>query len=170
MTQPAEVQPIALCSFGACEEPARFSYTWAWGETGFCCAKHQIMLAQRAQSLNRTIQFVALMPGTPEPMTRDERVRLHAEALAANEETAEVKARNVELYNANQELLKQVRHQAVQLSEALDQNADARGEIDRLIGELAEVRRDQVEKTNELIRLQALLHAGSVEPTLPRQG
>jgi len=153
-----------VCDVDGCGLPATHAYVWAWGTAGHCCARHVAVLRQRAGNLGRDVHITALAAAAPLPMTRDERVRLHAEALAANEEVAETKGRNRELYNANQELGHELGRVRTELRELQSQIADLHSELDSGITERANLKRELAEKTNELVRLQGVLHAHETTP------
>jgi len=152
-----------FCDFEQCREPATHTYVWAWGESGFCCAPHQMMRTQQASQLKRQIQFTALTPGAPERVTFDERVRLHAEAISAREECAEVKGRSAELYSSNQKLAAEVRRQQLVLSQLQSEVADLRAELEQVTREKLEALRQVANLTNEVARAESVLRASGLD-------
>ena len=74
------------------QAPAIYAYTWAWGETGKCCADHQFELQQKAEQLARTISFVPLDAGIAPAVERDERIGYNAKILTLEEELAASRA------------------------------------------------------------------------------
>lgn len=158
-----------MCSVPGCTKPAISTYVWAWGETGACCAEHQVVLQQKAKNLKRTIQFNAIAPGAPTPMTRDERVQLHAARLAAEDETIEAKQRTAKLYDQNQVL-------ATELGKSNRRSEDAAREIERLneaLNLLTDRHDTALEELqtakDEIVRLQTLVDALQGSQLAPTQ-
>ena len=145
-----------------CGQPAEFSYIWPWGESGVACTKCAAVLHQTAANLGRTVAVSALAQMAPTPMSRDERTAMHAKVLAAEDELGLAKDRNRELYNANQQLANEARRMSANIDELKSQLADARSELDAGVEEKGRLRRELADKTEELMRLQTLLHAPHV--------
>lgn len=161
----APLAPVAaLCDVDGCQEPAQFSYLWDWGQTGLCCAHHALILRQKSGNLNRTVTIQSLVAPAPTAMTRDERIRMRAEVMTIQEDVAELKQRNLELYNANQELTRELRRMGTELSQLQDMLADARAEADQLTADKMTALADLGTRTAELVRLEAVLHAADTRP------
>lgn len=155
----------ALCK--DCGEPALFSFTWDWGESGYVCAVHAVTLRHRQQALGRECHFVALRPGAPTAVTQDERVTWHAKLLAAEDQIVEVKTRNLRLFDANETLTAEVKRLTVEATELRSQLADARAEADQLTSEKMQALKQLAETNHELARLQGVLDAAAQLPTPP---
>lgn len=155
---------LALCTVGECKQNALYSYTWDWGEAGFCCARCTVTLQHKMQSLGRTCTFVALQPGAPIELGKDERIQLHARVLAAEDEVRTVKARNLQLFDSNQVLSGEVRQLRAELEQFQSQLADARAEADQLTTEKMKALQQLAETNHELARLQGLLDATNTTP------
>lgn len=155
---PAACAPeIALCDHAGCGKPAKFAYTWEWGETGKCCETHQFTLNQTAGNLARTITFQPLVPDGPPPLLRDERTQLLARAISAESEVDDVKARALELYNQNVRLTQQLQSLTVQHREVTEQLSDARAEVEKCAVELVQRRSENGDLHDELSRLRCLV-------------
>ena len=163
-------EPINLCDQPDCKEPATHSYTWEWGATGTCCAKHQVILQQNADNLARKISFALLASSGTPPLQREERVRLKAEALVANEELAEAKARGLDLYRQNTLLTQQIQSMTVRNREAEAQRKDAVLALERAEARLQELESENATLTDELSRLRVLVELPPAEETQPGVG
>jgi len=182
MTQTAEVQPeaapevatpIPLCDREGCDSAeAVFTYTWDWGESGQCCARHQVELTQLQSQLKRTCQFAPLNANASPPVQREERVRLKAEALVLAEELEEAKGRGVDLYRQNQLLSAQVQALTVRGREADAQLKDAAGAATAWNGEMDKLRTELGNAVDEISRLKVLVPSADAEPpgTEPEAG
>jgi hypothetical protein len=149
-----ETPGIPICDRD-CDKAAVFAYVWAWGESGVCCAEHAAVLQQVAGNLGRSITLTSLVTA-PQPLQRDERVRLIAEKLAAEAELEEVKKSGADLYNDNHKLTLQVqslttRKTALEL-QARDSDRKA-AELDARCQELEAVNADQLQELERLRRL-----------------
>ena len=165
LSEPEVLAPVSvMCDEPGCGDPATYAYLWAWGAGGHVCAKHALILKQRSVNLAREVTLTSLTQMLPSPLSRDDRVRLHAEALSANEERDEVKRRALELYNANVELRREINRALADCAELRDQLADARAEADQLTAEKMSALGDLAERTAELVRLQNLLQAADTRP------
>ncbi len=152
-----QVDQVQLCDQKDCNDPATHAYTWAWGTSGTCCPKHQIVLQQTADQIARTINFSPLNANATPPLQREERVRLKAEALVLDEELKEAKQRGLDLYRQNTNLTQQVQSLTVRNREAEAQRKDAIADLQR-----SELRQQQLEAENatladELSRLRVLV-------------
>jgi septal ring factor EnvC (AmiA/AmiB activator) len=163
-TEPTQPAVTPMCDVAGCDQVAAYAYSWPWGASGFCCAKHARLIQQRGQALKRTPQLTCLTPGAAPPVTREERTRLHAAKLAAEEEADDVRARNAELYGANQQLAREVARQQTALAELESQLRERTKQIDQLLSERRDTAAKLVATTDELARVQSLLHAGSIQP------
>ena len=139
-----------------CGQTAVFAYQWDWGEQGVCCALHAMLLQQVASQINRNVSLSPLRPPTAEPLQRDERTRLTAEALVLAEELTEAKARGLDLYRANVQLTQQVQLMKVRERELVAQHKDALQTAVLLRGELDEREAEHVELADEVSRLRTL--------------
>jgi hypothetical protein len=138
------------------EKPAVFQYLWPWGERGYCSAEGAMLLNQRAEALNRTIQIVAIPDATPAPITRDERIALHAKILTLEAELEESKSRGLELYRTNTRLLERTQLLELREREARAIAEDAQALVTRLEGELAARDTEHASLLEQLERLRAL--------------
>lgn len=137
---------IALCDHKGCKEPAKFSYTWEWGESGKCCGTHQFVLNQTAGNISRQIQFQPLDSGIAPPIQRDERIAFNARVLTLEAELAEGQTRGLELYNQNVQLTQQVqaltvgkRELEAQIVNAGTENAALRQELEARTAQVGEL-------------------------------
>lgn len=151
-----------------CDEPASHSYTWDWGQSGFCCPKHQALRAQQANNLQRNCSFAVVSSTATAPLQREERVRLRAETLTAMEELGEAKQRGLELYQQNQNLTRQVQSLTVQLRECEELRKDAVAAAAPLREQLEETRVALADAVDELGRLKALVPIPPPAGTLPQ--
>lgn len=139
-----------------CTELATHAYTFDWGESGICCARHATLLQQVAANLQRTIQVSPLRDLPPPPLTRDERTQLVAAKISTETELVEVKARGLELYRLNGEQQRTINTLTVQKRELEAQIRDAEGTITTLRGQLEERDAEHAELVLEVERLRGL--------------
>jgi len=159
-----------MCDQTDCKERATHSYTWEWGASGVCCAKHQMVLAQTAASLQRQIHFSPINDGAAPPLQREERVKLRAEALVLGEELEEAKLRGLELYRQNTQLISQVQSLTVRAREQEAQLRDAVKARDDLDLRVASLESENATLHDELGRLRVLVDlppaaSGGFDPT-----
>jgi septal ring factor EnvC (AmiA/AmiB activator) len=148
---------IHMCDQTGCKEPAKFAYTWEWGESGKCCGTHQFVLNQTAGNIERKIQFVPLDSGIAAPMQRDERIAMHARALTLEAELVEAQVRGLELYNQNVQLTAQVQALTVGKRE-LEAQVKRFAEEIQAVGHELEARKAEVgELGDEAGRLRVLI-------------
>lgn len=152
----------AVCTL--CKAPAQYAYTWDWGESGFCCARCSVALNHRSQAVGRVCRLTALTPGAPKPVEYDERINMHAKVLAAEDEVVAVKARNLQLFEANQKLIGEQQRMATEASELRTQLADARAEADQLTVEKMDALKRLADVEHERARLQGILEAARTQP------
>lgn len=145
------------CDQEQCTEPATHSYTWEWGTSGTCCARHQMTLQQTAGNLGRTVNFGVVSDGATPPLQREERVKLRAEALVLAEELAEAKARGLDMYRQIGLLTQQVQSLTVRCREAEAQRKDALSERDAMDQRLEKLESENAELSDELGRLRVLV-------------
>lgn len=145
------------CDQKDCNEPATHSYTWEWGQSGFVCGKHQMLLQQTAGQLGRGVNFAPINAEATPPMQREERVRLKAEALVLAEELAEGKQRGLELYRQNTQLVAQVQSLTVRTREAEAQRKDAVIARDEMDARLAKLETENANLSDELARVRVLI-------------
>jgi DNA anti-recombination protein RmuC len=81
-----------------CTDPPVAEYRWPNGQTGLVCARHQMVLRQRAQRVRQHVTITPLSSVAPAPLTVDERTQLHARRLALEAECEQLRARGLELY------------------------------------------------------------------------
>ena len=155
-------RPQALCDIDGCGEPATHSYVWAWGQAGYACSRHVALIQQQASNLKRQVTLTCLQPGAASQITRDERTKLIASKLAAEGETEDVKARNLDLYNANRALSQEIVRQEVALRELQSQADDLREELEQVTKEKMSALRDLASSEHERARLDGIIHAQSV--------
>lgn len=164
------MEAINLCDQPECKEPATHSYTWEWGATGTCCSKHQVLHQQTADNLGRKISFALLASSATPPLQREERVKLRAEAMVAQEELAEAKSRGLDLYRQNTLLTQQVQSLTVRNREAEAQRKDAVGALERADERLRELESENATLSDELSRLRVLVDMPPVDETQPGVG
>jgi hypothetical protein len=145
----------ALCDRD-CSNAAVYSYVWSWGATGTCCAQHAAVLQQTAVQLERTIQLHPMQHAPQAPMTRDERTKLKATALVVAEELEEAKARGLEFYRMNNQLVRENAALNVREREAKAQLKDRDAELEQLRAKLLERDGEHGELVNEIARLRVL--------------
>lgn len=156
------------CDQPGCDADATHSYTWEWGTSGTCCAKHQFTLQQTAQNIGRSIQFAPISPGATPPLQRDERIKLKAEALVLSEELSEAKARGLDLYRQNGLLTQQVQSLTVRNREADAQLKDALAAATAADARVTKLESENAELSNELSRLRVLVELPPVESRTTR--
>lgn len=171
-----------------CQNEPIISYVWPWGEQGCACATHAPLLQQLEKNTKRKVQVASITPGAPTPITRDERTAAAAKRIALEEENAELRARGVELYKANQDLTQQLRTARAQMAVTAEQadkaafhQSELQGEVLTLRGELGkmveqlqrgEVERRQLDYANDRIaelegELKRIVDAAGRLPDLP---
>lgn len=139
-----------------CSAAAVLAYQWEWGERGVCCATHAALLQQIAPQIARTVTLIPLARPMPEPLLRDERVRLTAEALVLREELEEHKVRGLEMYRINGEQQRQINTLKVRDREAAAQLKDAEQQQTYLRAKLEERDAEHAELVTEIDRLRHL--------------
>ena len=103
-------------------------------------------------------------------LQREERVRLRAETLVAQEELGEARARGLELYQQNQNLTRQVQSLTTQLRECEALRKDAVAAADPLRQRLEKTEAELAEAVDELGRLRALVEIPPPAGALPEPG
>lgn len=160
---------IVLCQFT--NKPATHSFTWEWGDSGYCCAEQVPLLQQQAANLGRSITFALISDAGTQPLQREERVRLRAEALVLSEELEEAKQRGLELYRQNVLLTQQVQSLTVSERESQAQRKDAVVARDEMDGRLQALEAENAQLSDELSRLRVLVDiAPPQEDTRPGVG
>lgn len=155
---------VAVCSTEGCERNATHSFTWDWGDSGFCCATCMVSLSHRMQSLARNCTFVALTPGAAPELSHDDRLQLNARVLAAEQEAALTKTRNLKLFDSNQDLAREVNALRAEVDQHKQQLADTRAELEQCITEKQRALQQLAETNHELARLQGIADAVAVAP------
>src|SRR3569623_1050334 len=94
-----------------CDNEARFTFVWPWGQQGKVCDVHRVTSNQKSvQELDRgQLNFPPIDPNRPVELTRDERTQLRAGILARDDELNDLNARVGTLVKANSELVDEVR-------------------------------------------------------------
>lgn len=156
-TRAAAAPPIAICDAPGCGKPATHTYTWDWGQTGYCCAQHQQHQNGLQANLKRRVTFTALASAIAPALTRPERTQLISERLAAEAELDEVKTRGIEIYNQNTELTRQVQSLRLRSEEREAQLRDANGKALELEEKLVSREAELAEAVQEVQRLRALI-------------
>lgn len=87
-----------------CTDPPVAEYRWPGGETGLVCARHQIVIRQRAERTRQHVTITPLAGLAPPPLTVDERTQLHARRIALEEECSQLRARGLELHRTVERL------------------------------------------------------------------
>jgi len=155
-TPPAPDAGPPICSAPGSTELASYAYRWEWGETGYCSETYRQQLEQLARNLKRKIHFDRLATAPVTPMTRDERTKLKAQFLVAEEERDEAKKRAAELYEQNAKLAQQIQLLTVRERELKAQVKDALAERDEAerAAETAEMK--WADQSEELQRLKLI--------------
>lgn len=138
-----------------CQNPPTISYVWPWGEQGCACATHAPLLAQIEKNTKRRVQIASLTPGAAPPLTRDERIAHHAQALALQEELDESRARGVELHRAHEDVVKQLRTEKAKREAVEAELARSKTELEGFRAQLAGSRKDNDRLQEEIRRLEA---------------
>lgn len=146
----------AVCTQPECREQASYAYRWAWGETGMCCATHRNALEQLSRNLKREIHFDRLETAPVAPMSRDERTRLKAAMLVAEEERDEAKQRAADLYKANAQLAQQLQALTVRQRESEAQLRDLSVQRDEAERQRDEAQAKWGDVSDELQRLKLI--------------
>jgi hypothetical protein len=164
-TPPPYVPP--KCDVDGCDKDAVWIYTWAWGDTGHCCAVHGMLLQQKAKNLKRAVTLAPLPNIAAPALTRDERTQLHAARLAAEDETREAKERTATLYSQAQVLTSELGTQRRALEELTRQYAAAQDEHARLTAAHHEALAELATRADEIVRLRTLVDAleGAAKPS-----
>lgn len=161
-TEAGQLSPnVASCTCGA---PAVFAFTWPWGETGYVCSRCSVSVTNRGEALGRPAVMTPLVHAPATPLNIDERRDMHARVLAANDEVAAVKARNLELFRNNQTLTTEISRLQLEADELRSQVADARAEAEQLTKEKMDALRQLAETNHELARLEGVLRAAESAP------
>jgi transposase len=121
------------------------------------CAKHRTLLQQTSENLGRSITFSPIDPAATPVITRDERVKLKAEALVLTEELGEAKARGLEMYRQIELLSKQVQSLTVRNREAESQLKDLSNAREKAEARIVELEAENADLSDELGRLRVLL-------------
>lgn len=147
-----------------CEQPATYQYVWPWGATGLVCLKHMQLVNQKAEQLQATPTWVALTPGRPEPMTRDERTALYAAKLALEDEVKDAKARGLDLYNSNTQLARECQRLSSRNTYLEAQVVDAKAEVDKAVTERDSLFNELASARMDLDRMKAFLPTPPAAP------
>lgn len=144
------------CDQQGCKKPAVYAFAWEWGEKGVCCEEHRFTLNQTSQHLSRSVHFAPLQSAVNPPITRDERIQLHAKNLTLEAELEDAKTRGLDLYRENTKLTSSVQSLTVQKRELEAQVRDAAATIESL--QSAAVKRDSEhgDLVDEVTRLRTL--------------
>lgn len=161
MTQNAEIIGAAvgpvLCSEPGCGEAATHTYTWEWGATGTCCARHQQLHQQTATQLERSIQFGPLPNLPAAPLSRDERAQLAGRAYALGMEIEDLQRDKAGLLADNVKLAGQVQTLTVQNREYEQQARDAAFQRDQALDARDAAQLDLAQHMDELDRLRLIV-------------
>lgn len=153
------MSPNPICTVDDCGEPAIASYVWAWGESGVCCARHQVILRQKAGQLKQSLQVTPLQPGAPAEETRDERIAKQAKLLTLEEELSEARDRGMQLYRQVESLQQQGRVQTLKIQEMEAQLRDLGNQLEKARIANGELRQQAARENDELQQLRALAKA-----------
>jgi len=154
-----------LCTIDPeCKSEALYSFVWPWGEAGTCCAVHTVHVNQKADALGRgPVQLMAIDPGRPQTISRDERARLRADIIVRDEDCQALKSQIVELHKSNDAMATEARrlrartaHLEGVAKDAADDLEAAREERDEAVAALADV-------TTERDRLRVLVDVAARE-------
>jgi len=159
---------VPLCTVEeGCPEPAIAQYVWPWGESGMCCARHQVILRQKSQQLKRDLQLIALRPGADQPVTRGERIQAQATILALQAEVDEGRQRGLELYRQTVELQSQVTTLRAQRAELEAQLGTARLDLEEARTRAGTLQQKLGQENAELLQLRALVPPAHPEEPAP---
>jgi capsule polysaccharide export protein KpsE/RkpR len=156
------------CFSPDCQNPVFYQFTWGWGVPAACCREHQVHAQQVHDAQERgKLTFAPIDPSAEVvPLARDERTRLIAAQMSAEQEADEVKTRAAGLYNLNTELQGEVRRLRARNQEADLQLADRAADIERLTVERDEALADLHDAQTELERIKMLIPRDA--PPTPR--
>ncbi len=164
-TRPTAPPDVAICDHEGCGAIATHTYTWAWGESGACCSRHQVEKTQLSGTLKRTVTFTVINPGAQPPLQRDQRTRLQAEILVLKEELAESKAAGVSLYEQVKTLSGHVQRLTLLDRESRAQARDAIAMYEESRTNLEERETQLGEAVSEIGRLKAILPRAADDPS-----
>lgn len=158
-TRPTDPTPKMLgCTEEGCKAEAVYTYVWPWGADGACCSLHRTHVQQKADALDRgPMNFTAIDPGRPVPVSRDERTQLRAALMTAEEDMRSAQERAAILYAENAKLREQLRQKFGAVQELEFQLNDRRADIARLTEERDAARADAGEAQQEAAELRAML-------------
>ena len=158
------------CFHADCPDPVFFEFTWGWGEKAACCRGHQVHAQQVHDSQERgRIAFSPIDPNAEiVPLARDERTRLIAAQMSAEQEADETKVRAAQLYNLNTELQAEVRRLRARNQEAYLQLKDRAADLERLATERDEALADLADAQTELERIKMLIPREAPETPVAR--
>jgi hypothetical protein len=164
-TPPPYVPP--KCDAADCDKDAVWIYTWAWGDTGHCCAIHGMLHQQKAKNLKRSVTLAALPNIAAPALTRDERVGFHARILAAEDELQEAKGRTAQLYEQNQVLSSELATRRKAGEEMTREHQALLSSHERLQSEALEMQAELARRADEIVRLRTLCDAleGGAKPS-----
>lgn len=165
-TRPTDPTPKMLgCTEPGCKAEAVYTYVWPWGEDGACCSLHRTHVQQKSDALERgQMNFTAIDPGRPVPVSRDERTQLRAALLTAEEDMRSAQERAAILYAENAKLREALRQKTAAINELEAQVNDRRADIARLTEERDGARADAGEAQQEAAELKAMLPRAPAVP------
>jgi len=104
---------MIVCSVEGCENEAAWTYAWAWGEEGACCAAHRSLIESQSVNLGRGVIFTSIdndtNPGKKKSYSAPQIVALAPELGAAKMKIAEQQVQIQDLEQKNEELKAQIR-------------------------------------------------------------
>lgn len=165
-TRPTGGAPIHLCDHPGCDAVATYRYLYAWGQEGYVCSQHVLHKQQIAKNTKRSVSFTAINPGAAPDMTRDERTKLKAQMLVAQEERDENATRAQQLYRMNQDLAASVQRSKLIETELKAQIRDLSISREQTEAKLADRERQLAEASDELGRLRVIADGISLSPTV----
>jgi len=147
-----------------CTDPPVAEYRWPSGQTGLVCARHQMVLRQRAERTRQHVTITPLSGVAPAPLTVDERTQLHARRLALEEECTQLRGRGLELHRAVERLQGALRTSEAQRA-ALEASLNASTtRVAELLEQVGEARRLATEEHATAEQLRLLVPAPPEDP------
>lgn len=167
MSEPAVVTPSApaaqpalvMCDEPGCDNLATVAYTWAWGATGHVCQKHQLLRQQTAKNIRREISFVPIGVQLAPVVENEERIRLNATIISANQERDKAKGRTALLLEQNRALVSETTDLRGQLDRLAAEHRKLGADFDALSESHLELQRVANERADEIVRLATVKDA-----------
>ena len=140
------------------ENPADYTYTWPWGESGACTEAERAQVMQQAANLDRAgqVQFTPVQKAAP-PITRDERIALRATAMTLEEDLTAARAEGGRLYALNNQQAQEIALLQTRLSTYETALREVRKDFDQVVTERDQARSELSTLAQENARLKVLV-------------